>query len=349
MVAWFPSTKSLRLISLFVAGGSLTGLALYTFLYYSQHEQLPNISGNANKLLLAAALTSIVAMLLLLADRLLDRMIHWKDHFITRLASGLITHLLIAGGILLLINQFIVALGEEELLKLLILFTIILFVYEILYGLLYSYRYYAVNQAEQLRTERWQLELQFESLKSQISPHYLFNCLNTVSSLLYKDTREAEEFIRRMADTFRYVLAHERQQLVTLQEELDFVKAYYFLLQVRYEYLLQLEVNIPPEVLNSFIPPMTLQLLVENAVKHNRISKQTPLLVSISASGNGGVVTITNTKTPGEIPASGFRVGLHNIHSRYKFFTHQPVHVQDDERFTVALPIITNNRLLRTE
>src|SRR5262249_52739870 len=151
-------------------------------------------------------------------------------------------------------------------------------------------------QVEQLRSERWQLKLQFESLKSQISPHYLFNCLNTISSLLYKDSHMAEEFIRRMADTFRYVLSNQKQKLVSLREEVEFVKAYYYLLQVRYEHHLKLEVNLPKSLLDSRIPPMTLQMLVENAVKHNIISKDQPLLVYISAQDNT-FINVTNTRT----------------------------------------------------
>jgi LytS/YehU family sensor histidine kinase len=227
----------------------------------------------------------------------------------------------------------------EEILKLNMLFTIVVFIYEIFYGLFYSYRYYAVVQAEQLQSDRWQLELQFESLKSQISPHYLFNCLNTVSALLYKDSRVAEEFVRRMADTFRYVLGNQKHRLVTLREELDFVKSYYFLLQVRYEYHLQLEVNVPSSLLDTLVPPMTLQLLVENAVKHNAISKEQPLLVYIGAQDNT-YLTVYNTKTQVLRPANSFRVGLDNIHKRYSFFTTAPVRVTDGDRFQVQLPVL---------
>ena len=203
------------------------------------------------------------------------------------------------------------------------------------------------TQAEQLRSDRWQLELQFESLKSQISPHYLFNCLNTVSSLLYKDTRVAEEFIRRMADTFRYVITHQKHRLVTLREELEFVKAYYFLLQVRYEYHLQLEINVPSSILESMIPPMTLQLLVENAVKHNAISKALPLLVYIGARDNTNLL-IYNTKTQPLKPVTSFRVGLENIHKRYSFFTKEKLIVRDEAKFSVQLPVLSKHPIATT-
>ncbi len=238
---------------------------------------------------------------------------------------------------------YLFGLTAEEILKLNIVFMLVVFIYEIFYGLFYSYYHYAVTQAEQLKSERWQLELQFESLKNQISPHYLFNCLNTVSSLLFKDTRVAEEFIRRMADTFRYVLSHQKQKLVSLREELEFVKAYYFLMQVRYEYHLRLDINIPQNILDSPVPPMTLQLLVENAVKHNKISKENPLFVYISAQDNTHIL-VSNSKTTVAEPITSFRVGLENIHNRYRFFTTEKVIVRDEDKFLVLLPVLKKEK-----
>ena len=229
--------------------------------------------------------------------------------------------------------------NQEELLKLCILYAITVFIYEIFYGWFYSYRYYSVTQVEELRAERHQLELQFESLKSQISPHYLFNCLNAISSLLYKDSRLAEEFIRRMADTFLYVVSNQKQKLVSLSEEVDFVKAYCFLLQVRFEQNLKLEINLPANVMTSKIPPLALQMLVENAIKHNRISKDSTLMIYIAAPDNTHI-TVTNNKTKPLQSVVSFKVGLTNIKERYKFFTDKELIVQDNEKFSVQLPVL---------
>lgn len=294
---------------------------------------------------MAVVLTILLGTIVFNTDRLLDRLLHWKNNFLLRFISGLGADIVIVVFYLSAASNWLIHLEREETLKLNILFVITVFIYEIFYGLFFSYRYYAVTQAEQLRSERWQLELQFESLKNQISPHYLFNCLNTVSSLLYKDTRIAEEFIRRMADTFRYVLTHQKQKLVTLREEIEFVKSYYFLLQVRYEYHLKMEINLGQNILDTLIPPMTLQLLVENAVKHNAISREQPLLVYIGAVDNTHI-QVYNTKTSAVKPATSFRVGLENIHKRYSFFTKSKVLVRDDEKFLVQLPVLKN--MIRT-
>lgn len=317
----------------------MLGALYFLFVIYSETGQLPSFSAwllrGSWLLLLTFTLGGIVFRL----DRLLDRLIPWHRVFVWRLLAGFILHSTLGLALITIVRNHIFSDPVAESLKLGVLFVLSLFVYQIFYGLFYSYRYYSVTQTEQLRTERWQLELQFESLKSQISPHYLFNCLNTVSSLLYKDSSLAEEFIRRMADTLRYVLGHHKQKLVTLREELEFVKSYYFLLQVRYEYHLQMEINVPPALLDTPIPPMTLQLLVENAVKHNTISKTQPLKVTIVAEDS--LLRISNSKTTGTIKTESFQLGLKNIHQRYRFFTSRPVIVRDEETFSVGLPLLT--------
>lgn len=335
----------MRKYLLLVIGCSTLGVAFFTFIHYSETGLVPSFNLQAEKYLVVIAITNFLGFLIFQMDRLLDKLIHWKSNFLFRFISGLGSAMLLVIVFFYFFSKSLFAINSEAVMKLTILFIITIFIYEIFYGLFFSYRYYAVTQAEQLRSERWQLELQFESLKSQISPHYLFNCLNTVSSLLYKDTRVAEEFIRRMADTFRYVLTHQKQKLVPLRDELEFVKSYYFLLQVRYEYHLQLEINVPQNILDSMIPPMTLQLLVENAVKHNAINKENPLLVYISAVDNTSLI-IYNTKTRSVKPVTSFRVGLENIHKRYSFFTNEKVVVRDDEKFLVQLPVLKRNILV---
>jgi two-component system, LytTR family, sensor kinase len=330
-----PSMKKYFLL---VVGCSMLGVFLFVFIHYSENGTLASFGLQWKKYLLLIALTNAIGVIIFQIDRIFDKLIHWKNNFMFRFSAGLLTNILIVIFLTSFPGKYLFRLTSEETLKLTIVFIIVVFIYEIFYGLFYSYHYYAVTQAEHLQSDRWQLELQFESLKSQISPHYLFNCLNTVSSLLFKDTHVAEEFIRRMADTFRYVLSHQKKKLVLLSEELEFVKSYYYLLQVRYEYHLRLEINVPQNILHSLIPPMTLQLLVENAVKHNKISKENPLLVYIGAQDNQRII-ISNTKTLSPSTVS-FRVGLENIHKRYQFFTDEKVLVRDDEKFLVLLPVL---------
>ncbi len=333
------SKDTMRKFVLLVLSCSVLGVLFFMYLHYSKTGRLPSLELQFQKYLLAVTGTNLLGLVVYQVDRLLNRLLKWKTHFLLRFLTGFIVNVAIAVSLMLFAGIFFLKADDEELWKLSILFTITTFIYEIFYGWFFSYRYYAITQVEQLRSERWQLELQFESLKSQISPHYLFNCLNTISSLLYKDSRMAEEFIRRMADTFRYVLSNQKQKLVSLREEVEFVKAYYYLLQVRYEHHLRLEINLPKNLLDTHVPPLALQMLVENAVKHNQISKEQPLLVYISAQDNT-FINVTSTKTVAIHPNTSFRVGLDNIRNRYRFFTAEKIVVKDDEKFTVQLPVI---------
>jgi two-component system LytT family sensor kinase len=321
---------------------STLGIAFPVYVIYSELGYLPPLREQMSRILLSLVITLVCGIVVFRLDQLLDKVISWRNNFLVRFMSGFVTNgviclVIVAGSSALFFES-----SKEATLKISILFVITVFIYEIFYGWFFSYRYYAFTQVESVRLERYQMELQFESLKNQISPHYLFNCLNTISSLLYKDSQMAEEFIRRMADTFSYVLTNQKRQLIPLRDEVEFVKAYYYLLQVRFEHHLKLEINLPKAVLDSVLPPLSLQMLVENAVKHNRISRDTPLLVYISSIDNTHI-QVLSTKTELLNPGGdSFKVGLDNIRNRYRFFTSEKITVKDNGNFVVQLPVIKN-------
>ncbi len=335
--------RSSRIYGLLVIICSALGSIIFVYIHYSEHGEFPSLKEKLEELAWAILITNVAGILVYQTDRLLDRLLNWRNHFLLRFVTGLLANSIVAGTVMISSSVYLIRHNGNEIAKLSVLVLISLFIYEIFYGWFFSYRYYAHTQVEQLRSERWQMELQFESLKNQISPHYLFNCLNTVSSLLFKDSHMAEEFIRRMADSFRYVLDNQKNKLVTLREELEFVKSYYYLLQVRYEHHLKLEINLPKNILDSPIPPLTLQMLVENAVKHNQISKEFPLLIYFVAQDNTHLQVIS-TKTIAQQNISSFKVGLDNIRNRYQFYTTEKIIVRDQEKFIVQLPILKSAR-----
>lgn len=330
---------------------STLGVSIYTYLFYSETGYTPSIGNHLSFFLLSILVANLSGVLMNLLDKQLDRLINWRELFFTRFFVGFVISATAVAAFISLIGYLLVTLRykldaltfynqwHEEIWKLGILILIILFIYEVFYGWFYSYRYFATTQVDKLRSERWQMELQFESLKSQISPHYLFNCLNTISSLLYKDSQMAEEFIRRMADTFRYVMNNQQRKLVTLAEELSFVKSYYYLMQVRYQDHLKIDINIPSRLMDTLVPPLAIQMLLENAVKHNEISKAYPLFIYISAQDNT-LINVSSTKTKLVANAQSLQVGLTNIRNRYKFFTKQQIIVKDGDKFIVQLPVI---------
>lgn len=318
---------------------SMLGALFYVYAHVSSSGEIPAFGAHYRHYLLAILITNFIGSIVLQVDHFLNLWIHWKTNFLLRFLAGFLLNGAITVSLLVVVESYALHAGYEELLKLCILYVITVFIYEIFYGWFYSFHYYVIRQVDTLKSERMMLELQLESLKSQISPHYLFNCLNTISSLLFKDSRLAEKFIRRMADTLQYVLSNQQRHLVSLREEIDFVRSYCFLLQVRFEQHLKLEINLPGNLLETQIPPLALQMLVENAVKHNQISKDNTLMVSISAIDSTHI-NVTNTKTKAVNPTQSFKVGLDNIMQRYKYFADEQVTVRDEEQFSVVLPVI---------
>jgi hypothetical protein len=180
----------------------------------------------------------------------------------------------------------------------------------------------------------------FETLKNQIDPHFLFNSLNVLSSLIEENPENAQRFTTSLSKVYRYVLEQKDKDLVPIEEELAFAKTYMNLLQMRFENSLTYEVlinNIQPE---AKMVPLSLQLLLENAVKHNVISEQKPLHIQIYIENDS--LVIQNNFQKKAVLQDGQGVGIQNIISRYHIITNRKVTIeQNEETFTVKLPILT--------
>ncbi|UII20679.1 sensor histidine kinase [Fulvivirga ligni] len=333
------------------------GIAYFLYLFYSEEAYLPSLLQNLPHLFVSIFTANLIGLVMYTSDRQLNKYISWKENLSTRFISGLLVNILLATGIMAVISWIYLGIyidnfriGEiwtafnEYIIKLSIITLIAIVLYSLIYFALYSYNQYAIVQIESIKDQRKQLQLQFDVLKSQLSPHYLFNSLNTISSLIFKDAYLAEDFIRRLALTYQYILDNNKKQFVTLEQEVEFVKSYNYLLKVRFQNNLHLEINLPKNIMHTPIPPLTLQMLVENAVKHNVINQQKPLYIYISAVDNT-VINIINTKTDLPAHVSSFQVGLKNIKQRYSFFTDKPIKVMDASKFTVSLPVLKNVEL----
>jgi len=335
---------------------SFLGVLYFIFLYYGEQNEPPFSLQNIPLFIFSLVIANLIAFAIYKSDLILNRLVPWKKSVPGRMLAGMVINtmiaVLIAFGISILILNINYGVSFEEIaenynqpaIKMAIITLISVIIYSIVYFALFSYNQYAVVQIESVQLERRQLNLQFEALKSQLSPHYLFNCLNTISSLVYKDAGQAEVFIRRLAQTYKYILSTNNQRLVEVVKEVEFVKSYYYLLKVRYENSFDLEINLPEKIMFSKLPPLTLQILVENAVKHNVFSRDNPLEVNIG-SNDENMIKVSNTKTEKPADTSSFRVGLSNIKSRYKFFTESDIEIIDDDSFTVNLPVL-NEKVL---
>lgn len=327
----------------------------YIYLHFSEMERAPGFRSDGWGIVFSFVLGGICGVTLHYANRKLNQWIPWSNQFAARLLTGYISNVILIMAIVFgsgLALIFIAgpsviwrgfSVNDEDLvLKIVILLLTSLFVYNIVYALLFSYQHYATAQLDSMRRDRRQLELQFEALKSQISPHYLFNSLNTISSLMFKDLPSAEQFIRRLAQTYQFILNTQHKRYVSLQEEIDFVQSYYYLLRIRFQQQLHVEINLPSGIMSSKIPPLTLQMLVENAVKHNPMRHDKKLFIYITAPDNM-YLRVMNTKTGVIDNVTSFRVGLENIQKRYQLFTDRKIEIRDDDKFSVSLPLILSH------
>jgi Putative regulator of cell autolysis len=165
------------------------------------------------------------------------------------------------------------------------------------------------------RTRSDNLSAQYELLKQQVNPHFLFNSLNTLKYMVESGDAQTVPFILKLSDFYRFTLESRKQDLIKLSEELKILHAYMFLLKARFEEGIDLSVNISEALYNSLIPPFTLQLLVENAIKHNVVSLDRPLHIHLYS--DGGAIVVENTLQPKKTPEASTGLGLENINQRY--------------------------------
>ena len=190
---------------------------------------------------------------------------------------------------------------------------------------------------EQLQAEN--IRNQYEVLKNQLNPHMLFNSLNTLRSLVRENQDKAQDYIQELSRVLRYTLQSNESQSVSLREEMEFASAYIFLLKMRFENNLQFDIQIGKSFEDYRLPPMAVQVLIENAVKHNEISDRKPLTIHISTDSEG-YLSVSNDIQPKWTATPGTGIGLANLAKRYRLLFKQDIQVTEDKEFTVCIPLI---------
>ena len=200
------------------------------------------------------------------------------------------------------------------------------------------------KQNELLELKQANLEAQFDALKEQIKPHFLFNTFSTLQSLIEENAEVAVSYVQELAAVYRYVLQTRDVSLIPIEQELHYLEAYFFLVSKRFGKNISLSITVPDELKSYLVPPLSMQLLIENAVKHNVISTKRPLKIEVFHE-SGFLVIRNNLQTKTTLPEST-RVGLKNLISRYEFVTRQHVEVIKDRCFfSVKLPLISPEKL----
>jgi two-component system LytT family sensor kinase len=191
-------------------------------------------------------------------------------------------------------------------------------------------------EAEQAKRES--IRSQYEALKNQVNPHFLFNSFTVLNELIFEDPTVASHYLEQLSKVYRYILKNNEVNQVTVEKEIEFLKSYIHLLDIRYGANFQMEIDLDEQALRSKLPPITLQILLENAVKHNIISKERPLKVGIFSKDNQ--VWVTNNFQPRPARETLRKLGLENIRNRYRLLNQETVEViEGPDQWIVKLPM----------
>jgi len=197
----------------------------------------------------------------------------------------------------------------------------------------------SITEKEMLKRES--LQAQLNALKTQVNPHFLFNNLNTLSSVIPENPQQAIDFVQQLSKVYRHILEVKDEKSIPLKDELEVLKAYAFLLKTRFCNSLDINIDVADEKMRKKIVPLSLQLLMENAIKHNIVSSEKPLTIDVYAV-NGTLVVSNNLQKKNQVFEST-GIGLDNIRNRYKLLSDKIVEVTETSNsFTVSIPLIEN-------
>jgi two-component system LytT family sensor kinase len=350
--------KSLLLITFLFLGSYATLFILFPFSYWRDYFNLPA------HLMLLDILTNIIFCTIILIvslfiDRVLNKKISWMVNPVKRLIIQIIFQSF--GALLIIISLSTIYYNYGDYLTVTppvkvgvreALYTIIsiilwaLMVSALNTGdfLLKNWKNATIKAAEYkvkaAESKQIAAEIELQALKLQLDPHFVFNNLSVLSELILKDQQLGHEYTENFAKVYRYLLINSRKKLVALQEELQFLEAYLFLIQNRMGDGCTFYIDIDKSKLSMQIPPITLQLFIENALKHNRTEEENPLQVKIYSNDNEEIV-VSNTILPLIKKAPSTGIGLKNIINRYALLSDRKVSIEENkETFTIKVPLI---------
>jgi LytS/YehU family sensor histidine kinase len=275
----------------------------------------------------------------------LDRKISWTTRPVLRLVTGIgamVIYTVLTTLALVKIVEWIFdsTFGNvSSMVYMTVLVTFIITLFMTSRSFLFNWKQVAIN-AEKLQREN--LLAKYENLKNQVNPHFLFNSLNALTNLVHENPDRAVKFIKQLSDVYRYVLDTKDQEVVPLDEELKFLNAYIFLQQIRFGENLKIDVQLNGG--ESMVAPLSLQMLIENAIKHNVVSKDNPLDVKVYTNGQY-IIVENNLQKKARATNDSSGLGLENIRKRYEYISDKKIIVDErDSKFVVHLPLITEIR-----
>ncbi|MGF7073049.1 sensor histidine kinase [Mucilaginibacter sp. 3215] len=278
---------------------------------------------------------------------MLNKWYPWENRFKSRFGIQLALHIVVIYIILRLFFEvrFPAYFGYDELMERQTVIIGVIFSLLVTAVFAAEHFFYKWNDARLLILEMEQLttQAQLEALKLQLDPHFLFNNLSIVTALIEDQPAVAVAYVAKLSSIYRYMLTNRAQNLIPLTEELEFIKNYLFLYQIRYGAGINVRIGDMGKALHSSLPPLTLQLLIENAIKHNVFSTGLPLNIHIYFPG-GNAMIVENNKMPKATTEPGIQMGLNNILDRYRLMNQQAPVIKDDGAFfKVEIPLIDSD------
>lgn len=215
--------------------------------------------------------------------------------------------------------------------------TLVILVFNVILRVFKAQRERSDLQLQNLSLQAENLKFQVKTLKQQINPHFLFNSLNTLIDLIEEDPTAAVKFARNFSNLYRIVLQSAKHDFIPLKDELDFLQEYMNLLKVRFKEAIALKIDIDESKMEHLIPPLSLQFLVENAVKHNELTRKVPLLIEIL--GKNGTLQVRNPLNPKSFPVQSEKVGLKNLQQRFSMLYKPLAYGIEGNDYVVSLPL----------
>ncbi len=274
----------------------------------------------------------------------LDQKISWQEKPVQRLALGFFAMIVYSLGsvyFLVFFYRWVLKFNVGDdlggMLYSTLIITTLISMFMTSRSFLLNWKEAAVD-AERLKKES--VEAQYNTLRNQVNPHFLFNSLNALTNLVYQDQEQAVKFIKQLSEVYRYLLDTRNREVVALAEEVKFLDSYIFLQRIRFGNKLQVDMNLGG--VSTMVAPLALQMLVENAIKHNVISEEHPLLVKVYEQ-LGYLVVENNLQRKAILDEDSSGLGLENIKKRYEFLSDKSVEAtESDSSFIVKLPILAS-------
>jgi len=334
---------AILLLALFVQ------LIIITYNYVTGFIDVPNFGNYLTRLAIGTSFSFVFALILVFLDlqiiNKLDKIFPLPHKLIARIPAEFVLTIIVGviiGSLVTLIAGTFMPYADGMLKNVINNSLITAVINIIMISVIEAIIWFKRNQVSSMKTEKLEREnseIRYETLKNQLNPHFLFNSLNVLSSLIRKDTEKAQNFVDEFSSVYRYTLDVIEKPVVELQEELDFAKSFLFLQKIRFENAVDMEINVDASKLNYFVPPLAVQTLLENAFKHNKATTDSPLKIKIY--NEDCVLVFVNNLQPKIKGADSKGVGISNLKKRYELLgVKLPQFSVTEKEYIAKIPLI---------